>query len=138
MTIFDLILLICLGGFTMFGLWFGFIHTFGSLVGVLAGALISTRIFMPVGDWLTGIFGYPNLTMVIAFLIIFIIIKDSEVVSIVPKIIITGTIEIKPNKRANRLALLRSSISEVISGNNAIHTRITSVSIVSNKQIVMT
>jgi len=71
MPIFDIILAIILAGFIFFGLFFGFIHTLGSLIGAFAGAFIASRLFQPLGDWLSGIFGYPNWMKIIAFIFIF-------------------------------------------------------------------
>lgn len=74
MTHLDIILLIILGGFTLFGLWFGFIHAFGSLVGTMAGAFLASRFYSPVADWvlqMTG--GNENLVKFVVFLLVFII-----------------------------------------------------------------
>ena len=73
MTIFDVILLIGLGGFVMFGLWFGFIHTLGSLVGTFGGAFFAGLGYGFVSDWLTQVFGNPNLMKIFAFIFIFIL-----------------------------------------------------------------
>ena len=73
MTIFDVILLIILGGFVMFGLWFGFIHTLGSVLGTFAGAFFAGLVYNPIGNWLAQIFGNPNLMKIFAFIFIFII-----------------------------------------------------------------
>lgn len=75
MTIFDVILLILLGGFVMFGLWFGIIHTLGAIVGTFAGAFFAGLWYDILGNWLTGIFGYPNLMKIFAFIFIFILIN---------------------------------------------------------------
>lgn len=73
MTFFDLILLIILGGFVMFGLWFGLIHTLGSFVGTFAGAFFAGLWYESLGKWLESIFGHPNLMRIFAFIFIFII-----------------------------------------------------------------
>ncbi|MBN1325420.1 CvpA family protein [Candidatus Falkowbacteria bacterium] len=75
MTIFDVILLILLGGFVMFGVWFGMIHTLGAIVGTFAGAFFAGLTYDFLGNWLTGIFGHPNLMKVFAFIFIFLIIN---------------------------------------------------------------
>lgn len=75
MTIFDVILLIILGGFVMFGLWFGFIHTLGAIVGTFAGAFFAGLWYDELGNWLTAVFGHPNLMKIFAFIFIFIIIN---------------------------------------------------------------
>jgi len=75
MTLFDALLLIALGGFTLFGLWFGFIHTLGSFVGSIAGAYIASRFYITLGEWLASIFGFPNTMKIIAFMIVFILVN---------------------------------------------------------------
>ena len=75
MTIFDVILLILLGGFVLFGIWFGIIHTIGAIFGTFAGAFFAGLLYEPLGHWLTQIFGNPNLMRIFAFIFIFIIIN---------------------------------------------------------------
>lgn len=76
MSFFDLALLILLGGFVLYGLWFGLIHAFGSLVGVVAGAFIAGRLFEPVTQMFSWLFGgNMNLGRVIVFFLIFVIVN---------------------------------------------------------------
>lgn len=76
MTLFDLILLLILGGFVAYGLWFGLINTLGVLVGTIAGAFLAARWYDDVASWLGFLFGgRENLAKVICFLILFIIIN---------------------------------------------------------------
>jgi len=75
MTIFDVILLLLLGGFVMFGLWFGIIHTLGAIVGTFAGAFFAGLWYEPLGAWFETIFGHPNLMRIFAFILIFLIIN---------------------------------------------------------------
>ena len=75
MAIFDVILLIILAGFVLFGLWFGFIHTLGSVVGTFVGAFFAGLLYSPVSDWLEQIFGNPNLMKIFAFVFVFLIIN---------------------------------------------------------------
>ena len=76
MELTDVILLIIIAGFGMFGLWFGFIHTLGSLIGTLAGAYIASRYYEPMADWLVGITGWAdNTARVFMFIIAFIVIN---------------------------------------------------------------
>jgi uncharacterized membrane protein required for colicin V production len=75
MTLFDVILLIILGGFVMFGLWFGLIHTLGAIVGTFAGAFFAGLGYDSLGGWLESIFGHPNLMRIFAFIFIFILVN---------------------------------------------------------------
>lgn len=75
MMLFDLILVLILGGFILFGLWFGLIHTLGSLIGVIAGSWIASHAYLPVADKFSWLWGTGNFTKLIIFIIIFIIIN---------------------------------------------------------------
>ena len=75
MNILDITLLILLGGFVLFGLFFGFVHTLGSLIGTFVGAFFAGLLHQPLAYLLTGVFGHENLMRIIAFLIIFIVIN---------------------------------------------------------------
>ncbi len=76
MTTFDLILLLILGGFVAYGLWFGLIHSLGALVGTIAGAFFAARWYDDFASWLGFLFGgRENLAKVVCFLFLFIIIN---------------------------------------------------------------
>lgn len=76
MNLFDVILLIIIAGFGMFGFWFGLIHTLGSLLGTIFGAYLASRFYEPMGNWLMGITGWSNnFSKVLMFIIAFIIIN---------------------------------------------------------------
>ncbi|MEK7623999.1 MAG: CvpA family protein [Patescibacteria group bacterium] len=77
MQLVDLILIIIIGGFGLFGLWFGFVHTLGSLLGTVIGAVVATRYYEPVADFIIGFTGWENtnLVRVIVFIIAFLIIN---------------------------------------------------------------
>lgn len=76
MSLFDIILLIVIAGFAMFGFWFGLIHTLGSLLGTVFGAYLASRYYEPMADWLMGITGWSgNTAKVLMFVIAFIIIN---------------------------------------------------------------
>ena len=76
MTLIDIILLILLGGFVLFGFWFGIIHSLGALFGVLIGAGISTRYFETVTQWIHPYSGGPiNVVRIVVFIILFILIN---------------------------------------------------------------
>jgi len=72
----DIILLILIAGFAMFGFWFGLIHTFGSLVGTLLGAFLAGIVYAPMGNWLVGITGWgQNISYVVMFVIVFVFVN---------------------------------------------------------------
>lgn len=76
MSFFDLILAIIIGGFGLFGLWFGLIHTLGSLLGTIVGVFLATRYFEALAGWLSAITGWTgNFPKVVMFVIAFIIIN---------------------------------------------------------------
>lgn len=97
MPIIDVILIVILSGFVFYGLFFGLIRTLGAFVGVFAGALLASRLYIPVSAWLEGFFfGYNNLGKVLVFLILFTLInrlvglafylldKSFKLISIIP------------------------------------------------------
>ena len=76
MNLLDVILIITIGGFAMFGFWFGLIHTFGSLVGTAIGAFFASRWYDGLAGWLAGVTGWEtNTANVLSFIIVFLIIN---------------------------------------------------------------
>lgn len=76
MGLFDIVLLIIIGGFGLFGFWFGLIHTLGSLLGTIVGAYFASRWFETMANWIKEIAGWEeNWTDVIMFILAFIIIN---------------------------------------------------------------
>lgn len=73
---FDLGLAVIVGGFALFGFWFGFIHTAGSLLGTLAGAYLASRYYEVMAQWLITITGWQgNTARVVMFILGFIIVS---------------------------------------------------------------
>ena len=76
MGLFDIILLIIIAGFGLFGLWFGFIHTMGSLVGTVVGAFVASRYYGSAADVLVNITGWSeNVSRVLMFILVFLVIN---------------------------------------------------------------
>lgn len=76
MSLFDITLIVIIAGFALFGLWFGLVHTFGSLVGTILGAYLASRYYEQLAQWLMGITGWgENASKVIMFIIAFILIN---------------------------------------------------------------
>ncbi|MBI4133160.1 CvpA family protein [Candidatus Uhrbacteria bacterium] len=72
----DVVLLLILMGFVLYGFWFGFIHALGGLVGVVLGTLFASRLYEPVAHWLAPLFdAHPNTVRILAFSIAFILIN---------------------------------------------------------------
>ncbi len=75
MLMIDIILLVIIGGFAMFGFWFGFVHTLGSMVGTLVAVYLASRYYEPLADWLISITGWgDNAANVLMFIVAFVII----------------------------------------------------------------
>lgn len=62
-TPFDLILILIVFTFVLFGLWFGLVHALGGLLGTLVGAVIAVKYFK---RW-----AVTNLGQVISFIVLF-------------------------------------------------------------------
>jgi len=76
MPVFDIVLLCIIAAFGLFGLWFGLVHTLGSLLGTVLGAYLASRYYAPMADWLIHTTGWgQNVSRVIMFIIAFIIIN---------------------------------------------------------------
>ncbi|MBF8280547.1 MAG: hypothetical protein HW383_320 [Candidatus Magasanikbacteria bacterium] len=75
MNILDIILLIVLFGFALFGFWFGIIHTIGSLSGAVLGAFIASHYGETVARWIVA-GNEPSLPMKITgFIIAFVVVN---------------------------------------------------------------
>lgn len=76
MSLFDLIVLGIIIAFTLFGLFFGLVHTLGSLLGTIVGVYLASRFYQPLALWLIKVTGWnANFSKVIMFTIAFILIN---------------------------------------------------------------
>jgi uncharacterized membrane protein required for colicin V production len=76
MTFFDLILVLSVFGFVLAGLWFGFIHALGGLVGMVLSVLVAGRYYDGWGQAVAGVFfGNENLARVVMFLVLMILVN---------------------------------------------------------------
>lgn len=74
MTQADIILMILVGGFALFGFWFGLIHTLGSFLGAILGSLVAGHFYTPVAQWLLSFRGgNENIVKVITFILLFVL-----------------------------------------------------------------
>ena len=75
MSIFDIALLIIISGFALFGLWFGLVHTLGSLIGTVVGIYLARRFYAPLAHWIINFTGWnQNYVIVIVFILSFLLI----------------------------------------------------------------
>ncbi len=75
MPLFDIILLVVLIGFALFGLWFGLVHTIGSLIGTAFGVYLASRYYEPLANWIINFTSWDqNYVKVIIFVLTFILI----------------------------------------------------------------
>ncbi|MEK7131292.1 MAG: CvpA family protein, partial [Patescibacteria group bacterium] len=75
MSIFDIALLIIISSFALFGLWFGLVHTLGSLIGTVFGVYLASRYYEPVANWVIGFTHWDqNYVKVIIFVVTFVLI----------------------------------------------------------------
>jgi len=76
MPILDVILLIFLAGFVFYGLFFGLIRTFGSLLGVVLGLWLTFMFYLTAYDWFKNLFfGHEFTGKLVTFIILFTIIN---------------------------------------------------------------
>lgn len=75
MSIFDIVLLIILSSFALFGLWFGLVHTLGSLIGTVFGVYLASRYYDSAANWIIGFTHWDqNYVKVIIFIVSFVLI----------------------------------------------------------------
>lgn len=97
MTWLDIGIIIILAGFLWYGFFFGLIRLIGNLVGLIVGAYLASRFYLPIFNWASHFIpGRPELLKVIIFILCFSIIthlvgylfilleKFFDVVSIIP------------------------------------------------------
>ena len=76
MSLFDITLLVIISIFALAGLWFGLVHTIGSLAGTVLGVYLATRYYEPAANWLINTTGWgANFSKVLIFVIAFFIIN---------------------------------------------------------------
>ncbi|MBI5729318.1 MAG: CvpA family protein [Candidatus Magasanikbacteria bacterium] len=76
MSLFDLVLLLIIGGFALFGLWFGVVATLGSLVGTVFGVYLASRWYVVPATWLINATGWnANFSNILVFIILYLIIN---------------------------------------------------------------
>ncbi len=75
MSLFDIILLLIIAGFALFGLWFGLVRTVGSLIGTAVGVYVASRYYEQLANWIINLTGWnQNYVKVIIFIVSFLLI----------------------------------------------------------------
>lgn len=75
MSYLDIILLVVLAGFTLFGFWSGFLQSIGSIIGTIAGLIIANQYFTQVSLWVIARTGWgQNTARVVTFILLYIVI----------------------------------------------------------------
>jgi uncharacterized membrane protein required for colicin V production len=76
MNILDISLLVLLGGFGLYGFWFGIVHIVGAFLGLFIGAVAAGRLYVPASAWIEPYMGgNTNLAKVVAFFLVFVIVS---------------------------------------------------------------
>lgn len=97
MTILDLILILSVFAFVLAGLWFGFVHALGAVIGMALSVLVAGRYYDSWGAGAASLFfGNENLARMVMFLVLMILVnrligivfwlieKIFKVVSVIP------------------------------------------------------
>ncbi len=74
-SLLDLFIVLSIAGFFFFGLFFGLIHTLGSLIGVFVSIVLTTRFIDPVYSWVGFMFGGSEIGKIIVFVVLFLLIS---------------------------------------------------------------
>jgi membrane protein required for colicin V production len=75
MSIFDISLLIILGGFVLNGLFKGIIRMIGQIVGLIVGAYVAANYYLALYAWgQAWAAGHENIGKILAFIILFILV----------------------------------------------------------------
>ena len=76
LSIFDVILTVILSGFVFYGLFFGFIRVVGGIAGVIIGAVLASRFYLFIYQYVQHFFGgYDNLGHIVTFIFTFFLIR---------------------------------------------------------------
>ena len=70
----DIVLIVIVGAFVLFGFFFGFVHTLGSLLGTIVGIIFASRLVDPAFETFGFLFGGGTFARILIFILIFFII----------------------------------------------------------------
>ncbi len=71
----DIILVAIMGLFVLFGLFFGLVHTLGSMTGTILGIVLATRLVEPAFAKFGFLFGGGGIAKVVVFMIVFLLVS---------------------------------------------------------------
>lgn len=86
-SLLDVILLLAVFGFLLFGLWFGLVHTFGSFIGTVVGAAVAGQLYAFVPGTFASVASFIVITLVVSRLVgigLVLIEKIFHIISIIP------------------------------------------------------
>ncbi|MEI6510484.1 MAG: CvpA family protein [Candidatus Uhrbacteria bacterium] len=75
MFLVDLILVVIIGLFVLFGFLFGLVHTLGSLIGTILGTVITSRLIDPAFAKFGSFLGGGAIAKIVLFIFIFLVIS---------------------------------------------------------------
>lgn len=70
----DIVLIVIVGAFVLFGFFFGLVHTLGSLIGTIIGIFFASRLVDPTFETFGFLFGGGTFARILIFIIIFFLI----------------------------------------------------------------
>lgn len=70
----DIVLIVIVGAFVLFGFFFGLVHTLGSLIGTIIGIFFASRLIDPTFETFGFLFGGGTFARIIIFVLIFFLI----------------------------------------------------------------
>jgi len=78
MNLIDIVFLIIIGFFGIYGFWSGFVRAFGSLIGTFIGVYLASRYYDDLANWLITVTGWAeNTSKFIMFIVAFFVITSA-------------------------------------------------------------
>jgi membrane protein required for colicin V production len=86
-SLFDIIIILAVFWFALFGLWFGFVHTVGSLIGVAVAAFVSGRLYELAPDGIAQFAVFIGIFLVVhrvVGLLFYFLSKSLKLITLIP------------------------------------------------------
>ncbi len=71
----DILLIVIVGAFALFGLFFGLVHTLGSLIGAVLGIIVATHFIEPTVEAFGFLLGGGSIAKIVIFVILFLLVS---------------------------------------------------------------